>query len=76
MVKKFVTVYQEWITQHGLAERAFLLQQTATYPLSHKQAVEYEWIDQMKIEGLQYADRNSRKLSMGEVPWSPQLQIL
>jgi hypothetical protein len=39
-------------------------------------AAEYEQLDQLKIKGLKYADRNCRKLPMGEVPWSLQLQVL
>jgi hypothetical protein len=48
----------------------------ATYPLLIEHAEEYEKIDQLKIEGLRYADHYCRKLPMGEVPWSPQLQAL
>jgi hypothetical protein len=75
VVNKFIMAYREWIEQHGLAKRAFLLQTRSMYPLSQEHAAEYEWIDRMKIEGLHYADC-CQKLSMGEVPWSPQLQVL
>jgi hypothetical protein len=76
VVNKFTTAYREWIEQHGLAKRAFDLQTKSMYPLSQEDAAEYEWIDRMKIEGLRYADQRCRKLLMGEVPWSPQLQVL
>jgi hypothetical protein len=75
-VNKFIMAYQEWIEQHGLAKRAFLMQTRSTYPLSQEHAAEYEWIDRMKIKGLHYADCWCRKLPMGEVSWSPQLQVL
>jgi hypothetical protein len=76
VVNKFTTAYREWIKQHGLAKRAFDLQTKSTYPLSQDDAAEYEWIDRMKIKGLRYADRCCRKLPMGAVPCSPQLQVL
>ena len=76
VVKRFIDLYHAWIDLHGLSSRAFALQCNATYPLSSKHAAEYEWLDHMKIEGLRYADRHCRNLPMGEVPWSPQLQVL
>jgi hypothetical protein len=45
VVNKFTTAYREWIEQHGLAKRAFLLQTRSTYPLSPEHAAEYEWIN-------------------------------
>jgi hypothetical protein len=62
--------------QHGLAEQAFSLQTHSKYPIMSQHAAEYERLDQLKIEGLKFADRNCRKLPMGEVPWSLQLQVL
>ena len=76
VVKRFIDLYRTWIEFYELSSRAFALQRYAKYPLSPEHAVEYEWLDHMKIEGLRYADRHCRKLSMGEVPWSPQLQVL
>jgi hypothetical protein len=76
VVKRFIDLYRTWIDSHGLSFRAFALQCNATYPLSLEHAAEYEWLDHMKIEGLRHADRHCRKLPMGEVPWSPQLQVL
>ena len=76
VVQRFITAYRAWIERHGLTMRAFALQSNAMYPLSLEHAVEYEWLDHMKIEGLRYADRCCRKLPMGGVPWSPQLQVL
>jgi hypothetical protein len=76
VVNRFNEAYRRWIEQHGLSQRAFNLQSTSKYPLTAQHAEEYEWLDQKKIEGLRHADYRCRKLPMGEVPWSPQLQVL
>jgi len=76
VVQRFINAYRSWIEEHGLSRRAFTLQAKATYPLSLELAAEYEWIDHMKMEGLRHADHQCRKLPMGGVPWSPQLQVL
>ena len=76
VVKWFINLYHTWIEFYELPSHAFALQRNATYPLSPEHAVEYKWLDHMKIEGLRYADRHCRKLLMGKVPWSPQLQVL
>jgi hypothetical protein len=76
VVKKFNQEYRKWIEDKDLVMRAFALQTKATYPLDAQLTNEYEWLDQQKIEGIIRADRKCRKLKMGEVPWSPRLQIL
>jgi uncharacterized protein with von Willebrand factor type A (vWA) domain len=76
VVNRFNEEYCTWIEQHGLSNHAFLLQATSTYPIAMEHTEEYEWLDQMKMKGLQYVDYQCWKLPMGEVPWSPQLQVL
>jgi hypothetical protein len=34
----------------------------------------FEELDQLRCEGILQADRQCRKLCMGNVPWSPELQ--
>jgi hypothetical protein len=44
------------------------LQKEADWPLLIKE------LDQIRTESIQFADKHCRKLNMGEVPWSPEIQ--
>jgi hypothetical protein len=35
----------------------------------------FEELDQLRVEGILHADRQCRRLCMGNVPWSPELQL-
>ena len=76
IAKHFNEEYHSWIMSNALSHWAYALETKAAYPLSTELAVEYEKLDQLKMQGIQLTDHQCHKLPMGKVPWSPQLQVL
>jgi hypothetical protein len=60
--------------EHNLLERAYRIQRECTYPLAPHLQQEWEAIDVLRRKGVLLADRKCRKLNMGAVPWSPDVQ--
>jgi len=42
-------------------------------PLTPEEAVELEHLDQVRTEGMKFAEKKCRKLAMGEVDFSPEV---
>ncbi len=57
----------------SLHERAFQLHQDFQYPLNPLQAMEYEKLDMIQMEGIRYLERQYRKLETEIVDWCPQV---
>ncbi len=74
IVQAYLDRYCQFILQHRLAERAFALQQQCSYPLSSEQAAEWESIDTLRVQGMQFAEARCRKLRKGQTQWSPPIQ--
>ena len=74
IVSRYIQSYEKFLKQHRLAERAFQLQQSVTYPLTIAAAKEWESIDSLRMQGMQQAEHQCRKLRQGAVAWSPELQ--
>ena len=70
-VGKFNKVYGDHIKHHRLLQRAHRLRETASKPLTANQAQEYEFIDELMVIGMKKADKQCRKLRMGETQWTP-----
>jgi hypothetical protein len=48
----------------------------STSPLSAELAAEWKYLDSMCTTGMLTAERNCRKLCMGEISWSPSYQLI
>ena len=70
---RFISAYEKFVTEHRLLEKTQALLERATYPLSQYDQQMYEWIDQMKMIGIRYAEKQCRKLRMGDVAFSPEV---
>ena len=70
---RFIAAYEGFVNEHRLVEKTKALLARATYPLSSYDQQMYEWIDQMKLIGIKYADKQCRKLRMGDVAYSPEV---
>ena len=75
-VKKFQKHYLQFINKHKLPQKAYALQQNIESPPSPEHTNEFETIDLLRLEGIQFADKKCRKLHMGTVPFSPQYKRL
>ena len=67
---------KHYFSHHSLALQVQKLQDRVTYPLSSSAATEYERLDKIRIQGMQYAERHCRKLKMGGVAWTPELTTI
>ena len=70
---RFIAAYESFAIEYKLVEKTQALLQRVTYPLSEYDQKMYEWIDQMKMIGIQYAEKQCRKLRMGDVAFSPDV---
>ena len=67
--------YKQYIRLHSLNSKAYQLQEEMTRrPWDKHLHKKYEWIYQKRLEGIKLAERQCRKLKMGEVLWSRTLQ--
>jgi hypothetical protein len=57
-----------------MLDRAYQIQRECTYPLAPSLQAEMEELDALRRQGVILADKQCQKLSMGAVPWSPQVQ--
>ena len=73
--KRWNQLYAEFITQHKLHQRIFKLETMVVNggSMTEKDVNEYGKIMQIRNQGIQYAEKNCRKLSMGNVPFSPTI---
>jgi hypothetical protein len=74
IVRRYLQLFEEFAQRHQLPERAFALQEQCSYPLAPLHAAEWEAIDSLRVQGMLYAERRCRKLRMGGVLWSPEVQ--
>jgi len=58
-----------------LAERTFALQEQAIYPLPGHLRREWESINALRVTGMLAAEACCRKLRLGNLAWSPALQL-
>ena len=70
---RFIAAYEAFIVQHKLHEKTHALLARASYPLSEYDQRMFEWIDQMRLIGIQQAEKRCRKLRMGDVVFSPSV---
>jgi hypothetical protein len=68
--------YKQYITQHNLLQWAKDLEANSTHPLSTEAITEYEEIDKLRCTAVNIAVRKCRKLRMGQVDFSPTIQLL
>lgn len=74
IVLKFQKKYKELLRQNNVAQRLFNLQQTISVPPTLQQTNEYENIRLQCHQFMTAADKQCRKLTMGNLQWSPDLQ--
>ena len=71
LVHKFNRRYKEICTKEDVFRRTELLFEQAKSGMTDALKEEYEELDRIKLYGCLQAERECRKLKMGEVPWSP-----
>ena len=75
-VDNFIRRYEQFIIENKLLEQAELLESQSTCPLSSTLQKKYEEFDNLRCKGVALAERKCRKLRMGQVPFSPTVQLL
>jgi len=71
---RFIRTYRKEVSRHNLPDRMLRLEQVMTSPPSKEHIDEFETIDRLNVEAILYADKKCRKLRMGTIPFSPQMQ--
>jgi hypothetical protein len=74
-VDNYIKILEKYIDQHGLLTKAQLLQQNSTHPLSLEEQQQYEELDKLRCVGVAQAEKKCRKLRMGNVDFSPTVQL-
>lgn len=76
--RKYHSTLTKHFTKHRLQERTYRLRRSvrSNQPLRPHQAREANSIDQLRTEGMIFAESTCRKLHTGETPWSVFLQSL
>ena len=77
VVDKYLAVYEKAITALNLPERQFNLEAQCTpgTPLTQEQQTEAEAIDRLRTRCMLKAEKKCRKLRMGMVQFSPELDL-
>jgi hypothetical protein len=71
----FVNRYKKMIEQGDLLQKAKLLEQEGKYPLEPSLQEMYEMLDTLWYEAVEQVERKCRKLRMGQVAFSPNIQL-
>ena len=68
-------LYADFIMKHKIHQRIFQLETMISKGgvMQNKDKEEYDKIMQLRNQGIKYADKHCRKLSMGNVPFSPTI---
>jgi hypothetical protein len=66
-------LYMNALRKHDAIQRAYRLQEQLTQPLSEEHIMEYEKLRQIRKDARSHADKKCRKLRMGGVPYSVEL---
>jgi hypothetical protein len=74
IVDNYVRSYRKYILKNNLPGKVRRLKDKASYPLSEADQRYFEDLDDLRCKGVQQAEKKCRKLRMGQVPFSPQLQ--
>ena len=75
VVAKYNAVLENEFERRNVYERALDLYNQFKSTLTPEQCVEYDLLDQDRIEAMRYAERSCRHIHMGAVPWSPEIQL-
>ena len=75
IVNNYLNKLHSLLNENKVVQRAERLARWVNGPLSQAQIEEYEELDRLKTKAMEAAEKGCRKLKMGEVKWSPQLQI-
>jgi hypothetical protein len=73
-VDNFIRNLKQFHTKHNLLSRARKLASDTVYPCPSHVQDEYECLDDLRCTGVRLAERNCRKLRMGQVSFSPEIQ--
>ena len=74
VVKKYNTLLQEYCKRYGIYERVYNLLNSFSVPLTLEQIKEYEKLDKLKTQAMEYAETNCRKFYHGGYKWSDSFQ--
>ena len=74
VVDRYLHKLQLLLDQHKVLQRAERLSNWTNGELSPSQVQEYEDLDKIKTWAMEQAEKDCRKLKMGAIKWSPQLQ--
>ena len=74
VLKRWREAYTKYIKDHNLHAKVFCLETEMSQPLSEEQFQCLNAIMKERATAIKYADNKCRKLRVGGVPFSPQLQ--
>ena len=76
VVRKWQQVYSDFLEEHGLMRRQFELESSIQgRTMTSSQIQEYNTIVTLRTAGMDRAEKKCRKLKMGNVPFSPILEL-
>ena len=75
IVARYKKRLHEILQQHQVLQRSrALMNSISPTGMTNEQIKEYEALDKCKTLAMKIAEKECRKLKMGEIPWSPKLQ--
>ena len=74
VVDRYLKQLKKLLSVHKVVERAERLANWVNGELTEAQKLEYEDLDKIKTWAMEEAERDCRKLKMGQIKWCPQLQ--
>ena len=76
VVRKWQQIYSDYLEEHGLIRRQFKLESSIQgRTLIPSQIKEYNTVVRLRTDGMRRAENKCRKLKMGNVPFSPILEL-
>jgi hypothetical protein len=72
---EYVRNLSVYVSQHKLMLKSHNLYKDTDGPLTQEQQAQFELINHLKTEGLIHAEQKYQSLCMGEVDFSPDINI-
>jgi len=74
LIDNYLRRYKKFLIKNNIPRKLKRLKEKASYPLSFDDRLMYEEIDAERCMGVELAEKKCRKLRMGNVSFSPEIQ--
>ena len=70
----YLKLLNDHYNKYGMVDKVYeMSQKPITYPLNEELVKMWERLDNIRVQGMRYAERRCRKFKAGKIPWNPKM---